>query len=1187
MKIKQLKIKGFKSFANETTLNFNEGFTAIVGPNGSGKSNLIEAIRWVMGEQSAKSLRGSRMHDVIFSGTKNRASVNQAQVELLFDNSDRFLPFEFDEVSIMRRISRAGDSIYRINQKDCRLKDIVNLFVDSGLGKESFSVISQGQVEAIFNAKPEERRAIFEEVAGVFKYKTQKVTAERKLEKTQENLNRVQDILYELEKQLEPLEKQAKTAETYLVKKKQLTTLDIAVTAHQIGQLTAQQTANTKEQATLKSQAAKWQKEKETLKADLETVKAQLEQTDQSDKINNEKLLALTQQLERNEAALELIAEKKKNQEIYRQEKQLALKQLKAQAADTHKQLQAKQEALEQVNDELSEIAEKRDDLRQSKQQLNEDPEILLEEMRENYIADLQSLTQLSNRKEYITQEIKKNSAKMKRLASQQDTSKKARTETKEQLAALEKDVATIKDQIAEKLAKHQDIAQKITKKEHQLKNYKARLSTNQNDYHRAQAEFQALQAMEKNYTGYYAGVRAVMKRQDQMQGIVGTVAELIKIPNDYLLAIDTALASTSQFIVTQDEKSAQAAISYLKQTKQGRATFLPLNVIKSRQISSQYKKQLKNMAGFVGIASELVTFDQNIRHIIENLLGQTIIAESLDQAVAIARTIKHRHKVITLSGDVINPGGAMTGGAHRQNNAQPIFMQKEKSRQLELTMQETQKTAEVIQEKLTQLEKEWNQLAQAKDKIVEEGASLRQNEQQKLAKIDTLKMKQDQEKRTCAGLDFEWSEAQTANKELIAEQEEVTVKSEKLKKQVDQMNHRIQKLQSQQKNLSAEKEKVNEKLYQIENEYHTVNERAAIFKTEIKQYQHTLKKVATEQEELQKAMDQQDEVLKTYSKTKLLNQKEKFAAEHVQIKQDLQKAHEQQAEAHKQEEKLAKDLSIIEEKLAKCSRQKNKLEIDHSKRDVKLDYLLNYLVEEYQTSYEDTAFNQKEMVDLEKAKKEVKQLKDQIKALGSVNLAAIEEYEAIAERYDFLATQQKDLIAAKQQLFDTMNGMDHEVKHRFQDTFEQIKKEFALVFPEMFGGGQAQLELTEPNNLLETGIEIVAQPPGKKLTRLSLLSGGERALTAISLLFAIIKVRPIPFCILDEVESSLDEANVYRFSNYLKQFEKDTQFIVITHRKGTMESADRLYGVTMQEQGVSKLVSVSLTEAERMDHVV
>ncbi|WP_018658733.1 chromosome segregation protein SMC [Allofustis seminis] len=1188
MKIKQLKIKGFKSFANETVLDFNEGFTAIVGPNGSGKSNLIEAIRWVMGEQSAKSLRGGRMHDVIFSGTKLRPALNIATVELILDNEDRFLPIDFDEVSILRRISKTGESLYQINQQDCRLKDIVDLFLDSGLGKESFSVISQGQVEAIFNAKPEDRRAIFEEVAGVFKYKTQKETAEKKLEKTQENLDRVQDILYEIEKQINPLKEQAEKAELYQEKRNKLSDLDIAVTVSQIEKYAHEQKETKHVTGEISEEIQQIHKQKFTQNAALAQHQGQLDEIESEQIALNRELLELTQQVERNEAALSLLSEKKKHQEIYKKEKQIAIEQLHEQNKNIKRALDQNQAELDNIREQLQVKINEIERIEKNRQQLETNPEKILAELRDDYLIQMQELTQVTNQIEYAKKEREKNEALFTRLKEERhhfEEECKARRTTYDQLQkALDKN----KKQLVQLLSDHQTLMTQIEQQEEVVVAKQKRWQDVQETLHRAQMEYRTLTEMQENYTGYYAGVRAVMKNQAQIEGIIGTVAELIDIPSQYLTALDTALASTSQFIVTEDEKGAQRAIAYLKKTRKGRATFLPLTSIKARKIDAKSYHQIKDMPGFLAVANEIVSIETHAKKVAEHLLGHTIIAQDLKSATALAREINHRYKVVTLEGDVINPGGSMTGGdSAGRNKAQPIFMQQEKQRQIEIIMKEAQQTLPIVEQKYKKSQKELDALKEQLDEINEKGAQTRQLEQQELADLKTLNIQLEQSERALKGIDFEWSEAELSQNEVQLQYENAIDQKQHLTNKVAELKEQMDRLQLKQEDLVAEKDKLFQEGQALQLQKQEINEQHAILLTEIRQLQQNLSENDNKKNSLMDELEQAHQEKAIYSKEELLNKKEKITAQMAQVNTKLTALQSLQKQLRSEIEHLNQEVVVLTESGEKYNEQLNALKVSYSKRDVKLDYLLQYLVEEYQVSYEEARFINSESLDINKAQSTVKQLKNEIKALGPVNLSAIDEYQVVFERFEFLSQQQSDLIEAKQKLFDTMDKMDHEVKYRFKETFEKIQEQFAVVFPQMFGGGKAELQLTNPSDLLETGIEIIAQPPGKQLTRLSLLSGGERALTAISLLFAIIRVRPIPFCILDEVESSLDEANVSRFGSYLQEFENQTQFIVITHRKGTMEEADRLYGVTMQEQGISKLVSVSLKEAEGMDHVV
>lgn len=1185
MQLKKIILKGFKSFPEKTTLEFNEGVTAIVGPNGSGKSNIIEAIRWVMGEQSAKTLRGDRMNDVIFSGTNERKPLNIAEVELILDNSDDYLDIDFEEVSVLRRISRTGDSTYMINQQECRLRDIVDLFMDSGLGKESFSIISQGKVEAIFNSKPEDRRGIFEEAAGVYKYKVRKQDAEKKLNQTQENLDRVQDILYELESQLEPLKKQADIARSFLNQKEKLTDLDIGVTVRQIQSLAVK----IEEDTNKKTQVDKDLKEVAILVENLEqkqkTQNEKLVKIEEIREKTNEKLIDIVREKERTEAALNLFDEKARHREVFIGEKKTSIKQLNERINNLNKELEQITSEYEDKDVELKEINKKIKALEDKRAYLEGDKEVQMDELRSHYIELLQQQTSLRNEKKYLEQELirsEKEKQKTSNLVSELEENIEKQSDIFDK---KQENYEKINEELLVLLNKYKTKEQLLSESRQNLHTQNERVHNTVNELERAKAKQSSLQEMQENYAGYYAGVRAVMQQKDKLKGIIGTVAELVEIPSKYIQAIDTVLGSSGQFVVVEDEKSARDAINYLKQTKRGRATFLPLTTIKARSLSNQVKNQVTQISGFIGIASELVTNDSTVQNIIDNLLGQTIIANSLESANEIARLIQFRNRVVSLEGDVINAGGSMTGGG-RQNNTSPIFSQKNELDSLNKFILENGKVIEQLVSNRNQLEEKNIKLEQEVEEIRVLGEEKRLEEQQLKSEVNNLSEQLVRLERELKATSFEMKESKHVHDSYTKKIKETENSLELITEKVNESNERMQLLTSEQENIDEEKEKISLEISLINEKRNDIREILVTIRTNRQHLEEQISQIREQISNLKLDIQSFDEEIEVESKEELELLLEEYVEEQSKLQGKQLEIRQNFEEENQKKEDLTDQLNQQTGRTKYLSEEKSKIDIRLSRNDVRMDHYLEYLVDEYKIGYEEARLLEHPEIELEEAKKQVKLLKKGIEELGPVNLSSIDEYKSVDERFSFLTKQQNDLIEAKANLYNTMDEMDAIVERQFKETFDQIQKEFAIVFPKMFGGGYAELVLNEPNNLLETGIEIIAQPPGKRLTRLSLLSGGERALTAISLLFAIIHVNPIPFCILDEAEAALDDANVVRFGRYLENFEDDTQFIVITHRKGTMEHSNQLYGVTMQERGISKIVSVSLSEAQQMDGV-
>lgn len=1186
MQLKKIILKGFKSFPEKTELTFNHGVTGIVGPNGSGKSNIIEAIRWVMGEQSAKRLRGDRMNDVIFSGTHERKPLNIAEVELILDNADGYLDIEFEEVSVLRRISRTGDSTYMINQQECRLRDISDLFMDSGLGRESFSIISQGQVEAVFNSKPEDRRGIFEEAAGVYKYKVRKQDAERKLDQTQENLDRVQDILYELEAQLEPLKKQSDIAQSYLNQKEQLTDLDVSVTVVKIKELVE----------TIKQDKMKHQALGEKLEGVLNKIeeferkqskqKANLQEFEDLRDQLNQNLVEIVRKRERTEAALNLFDEKARHKEVFIHEKEVAIERLTKQNSNLEEELAEVMEWFNKETNELNRLMSELKELEEKREYLEGDKAEQMEEIRGSYIESLQKQTSLRNEKKYLEQELSRNKRDEEKTQAHISTLREEVSTQKEKLAEKEEEYQAVSGQLLSLLNAFNEIESiRIEKKEeNQRKNQ--RTQQTRHELERAKAKQSSLFDMQENYAGYYAGVRAIMQEKNRLEGIIGTVAELIEIPKDYLQAIDTVLGTRGQFVVVEDEKAGRSAINYLKQYKKGRATFLPITTIQSRYIPDSMLERIASLPGYIGVASELVKNKRDVQNIIDNLLGQTIVAETLESANKIARATQFRNRVVSLEGDVINAGGSMTGGGGRQNTTSPIFTQKVELDTLTKFIDQNEKVVLEMQAQQEELEEELQKLETQATTVRIQGEEMRLKEQQLKNEVEHLDTEVNRLERQLKATSFEESEQKSLLETYSKQLGTLETDLKEITERLEESNRRMELLSSEQENIDEEKEKIASAIQEISEKRNDVREKLAEIRSNRQYLESQVKQNQTQITELKAHIESFGTEMEVDSKEELESNLEKLIVEQSSIEKKQIEVKERLQVENKETSVLSEQLQKLNGRQQYLAEERSKLAVELSRNDVRMDHSLNYLVDEYKIGFEEAKLLETPDISLEEAQKKVRLLKKGIEELGPVNLNSVTEYEHVNERYTFLSKQQNDLIDAKVQLYHTMDEMDAIVEKQFKETFIRIQEEFAKVFPKMFGGGYAELVLNQPDNLLETGIEIIAQPPGKRLTRLSLLSGGERALTAISLLFAIIQVNPVPFCILDEAEAALDDANVIRFGRYLEEFEGDTQFIVITHRKGTMEHANQLYGVTMQEKGISKIVSVSLNEAQAIDGV-
>ncbi|HGO5511491.1 TPA: chromosome segregation protein SMC [Streptococcus suis subsp. hashimotonensis] len=1177
MYLKSIEMQGFKSFADKTKVVFDRGVTAVVGPNGSGKSNITESLRWALGESSAKSLRGGKMPDVIFAGTESRKALNYASVVVTLDNSTGFIANKQKEIKVERHIYRSGDSEYLIDGQKVRLRDIHDLFMDTGLGRDSFSIISQGRVEAIFNSKPEERRAIFEEAAGVLKYKTRKKETESKLAQAQGNLDRLDDIIYELDNQVKPLEKQAQTAKKFLEldgQRKELY-LDVLVAQLSLG----------------KEKLSEKEAELESVKTELTSYYKQRSELEQENQNLKEKRHRLSEQLEREQAVLldltKLISDLERKIEVHklessqnessRQEAQARLENLLTRREQLAEQIEQKQETLAQLDSSLSSLKEDIAAVDKEISYFSEDPDQVLDHLREQYVALMQEEAEASNRLTKIQQDIanqislsESKSEDLARLQTEKQTaqevldkSRKSLEEADQVLRQLLESYQTQKTELDQAQTAYQAEQGRLFDLLDQLKGKQARQSS--------------LEAILKNHSNFYAGVKAVLQAAPSLGGIIGAVSEQLTFDTRYQTALEIALGGASQNVIVEDEATAKRAIAFLKEKRQGRATFLPLTTIKPRQLSGQQISLLESSDGFLGLASDLVTYQPNLDAIFQNLLGTIAIFDTIDHANQAARATKFQVRMVTMDGAEIRPGGAFAGGSNRNNST--TFIKPELDALLgeiaELSSQ-LQEQESLVAAKKTSLD----QTREALETIKAEGEEARLNQQ-------SARIHQDQAENRLAQLSAQYDlQMSQVSPTILTELEEAAAKEEvnvqalnekklALDQQINQVRDNrdsiqesLQKLQTQKSQLTLEQAELTSQLRFEQTDLRRLQEEKVVADKEISL--------------LEDMIDQKLEALEDTSIEILEEQLQAASDKQNQTNQILIRLKFELEDIDGQFEDLEERLQQARTKNDDLIRKQAKLEADCEQAGDKLRTLLGNLTEHFKLSFEAAQSQAKEVENLAVAEQSLKGLERAIRALGPVNLDAIEQYDEVNNRLTFLNEQRTDILSARDLLLDTIHEMDDEVTERFKVTFEAIRESFKQTFKQMFGGGSADLILTE-GDLLTAGVEISVQPPGKKIQSLNLMSGGEKALSALALLFSIIRVKTIPFVILDEVEAALDEANVKRFGDYLNRFDKESQFIVVTHRKGTMAAADAMYGVTMQESGVSKIVSVKLKDVEKL----
>ncbi|MFD1471148.1 chromosome segregation protein SMC [Companilactobacillus mishanensis] len=1183
MPLKSLTINGFKSFADKTKIDFTSGITGIVGPNGSGKSNITEAIRWVMGEQSAKSLRGDKMVDVIFAGSATRPQMNRAEVTLQFDNSNHELKSDQENVTIKRKLFRNGDTEFSINNKNCRLKDINEIFMDSGMGKQSFSIISQGRVEEIFNSKPVERRSIIEESAGVALFKQKKTQAENKLEDTTDNLHRVSDIVSELSKQVEPLKEQASIARDYQEQKGKYDALYQQILALEIKDLSEQKKATQRELDEVKASLQKIDEKVKSSNRQVNDNRSQINQIANSIDNRQSELVSKTRSLEQLNGQIAVSDERNGFNESTKSSIQNQLNDLSSDKSNRTKKLQECQLKVKDYQKQIDDLSKKLREVKQLQDKTPADINKSITDSRNEYVEALQKQVSNSNEQKFSNKQLT-------RIASSSAGQEKRLAEVVRYLNSSNVKITNSKAEIKKLVDDNQELVDKSQSLEQSIKDVTEKGQSENQDYlqllermQETKARKNVLENMEQEHAGFYDGAKNVLNNSEKIGGIIGAVAELIRVPQEYQLAIETVVGNQLQSIVTQNENVAKKAINYLRQQHGGRATFLPINIIKGRNINSNDLSKAENVDGFIGVASNLVDFDQKVSNIVENILGNLLIAHDIDAATKVSATVNRRYRVVTLDGNVVNAGGSMTGGQQRRVNT-AILNRKEELSSLTKKLSEQQN---VLDEKQSNVQRLRNNLIEYRNQLNEVSTSL---------------TKYNDSKNT---LDSQLSNFESEQKHLQEQQEALQYNQKNTQQERQEIEDDLAKQVSESKglkerivDLQADIERKQKLLSDFDFELAQTTKQVQDYQTQLAVVKSNQKNESEQIDRLNSEISSDDEQNKVLqSRLKELNsERSQLDSSNSEIKTQVSSL-EEQVESIKTELKKLQDTRAQKDEESKtlndeaqrnfelqksASDQQENLAIKSTKLSNQMDSRLDTLSEQFQITYEAAIQDiEDEEIDTEKLRHEAHLLKMGINELGTVNLSAIDDYDAVKDRYEFLTEQQNDLVQARQQLLDTMSEMDNEVITRFRKTFNDVAAAFEVIFPEMFAGGRAKLVLTEPDNMLETGIEIIAQPPGKKFQRLSLLSGGEKALTAITLLFAIIKVNPVPFCILDEVEASLDDANVYRFANYLKRYDDSTEFIVITHRKGTMMNVNRLYGVTMEESGISRILSVEVKEEE------
>ena len=1180
MYLKNIEVQGFKSFAQKINFEFHNGITGIVGPNGSGKSNVGDAVRWVLGEQSAKQLRGGNMQDVIFSGTELRKPLSFASVAITLDNSDHKLPVDFEEVTVTRRLYRSGESEYRINGSSCRLKDINEMFYDTGIGKEGYSIIGQGQIDKILSGKPEERRELFDEAAGIVKFKRRKNTTLKKLEEEQQNLVRVTDILSELTKQLEPLERQSETAKIYLAKRENLKELDINMFL-----LEYEHTGNLIRELEEKTRIAENQL-KEAQDAHSRT-KDEYERLEKILEELNERMEAL-----REESRDRAIRKQQLSGEINVLHEQI----LAGEQNDSHyrSRLLAVQEDTEKKSADQEALEEQKADLQAN---LREIDRKLADEQKkmDNIQSSIEECTQAVEDGKNEIIEILNSRANTKGKAQRFDAMKEQldirkagisqrilslKTQEEEQQSAIDqaqKEYDTITKAIQETREEGNRLTKEIHAIQETLKQQNTQLEKEQTSYHREASRLESLRNITERYDGYGNSIRRVMEQKNHVPGIRGVVADIIHVEKNYEIAIETALGGSIQNIVTDNEQTAKQMIEFLKKNRYGRATFLPLNSISSRGEFNQ--RGALNEPGAIGLASGLVTAEKEYDGLIGYLLGRVLVVDHIDHAIAIARKYRHSIRMVTLEGESLSPGGSMTGGAFKNNSN--LLGRRREIEELEKKVKELAAGYHEIRQSMEDNRSRRNEMrdtvAALQQKFQEQ--SIQQNTAR--LNIEQLEKKAEEIRGGYTRIEREQEEIRLQARDMQADNIKITQELEASKRDEEELETFIETRQKELEDWKKDEAETSEKLERIRLDASASQQKESFIKENLRRLKEEIEVLSKEREEILDSLEKgSQEPAEKRTIDKVRKEIEGFAAkEEVAAKQleKWQQEKEERTKSHKEffekRDELSGQISLLDKECFRLKTQAEKIEENREAR-------ISYMWEEYEiTPNNALQYRKEEMNDRHVMKQQIHKLKDEIRALGSVNVNAIEDYKELLERHTFLSGQYNDLLEAEKTLEQIIQELDEGMRKQFTEKFGEIQKEFDKAFKELFGGGRGTLELAEDEDILEAGIRIISQPPGKKLQNMMQLSGGEKALTAIALLFAIQNLKPSPFCLLDEIEAALDDSNVGRFAGYLQKLTKNTQFIIITHRRGTMNAADRLYGITMQEKGVSTLVSVDLVE--------
>ena len=1181
MYLKSIEIQGFKSFANKLLFEFHNGITGIVGPNGSGKSNVADAVRWVLGEQRVKQLRGGSMQDVIFAGTELRKPQGFAYVAITLDNSDHQLAIDYDEVTVSRRLYRSGESEYKINGSACRLKDINELFYDTGIGKEGYSIIGQGQIDKILSGKPEERRELFDEAAGIVKFKRRKAIAQKKLEDEKQNLVRVSDILAELEKQVGPLARQSEAAKKYLSLKEELKTYDVNLFLMESEGIRSQLEALEEKEGVVSGDLADANAQSEALKERYEQLEAELGALD-GEITEKRTLLSQAEMLKGNlEGQINVLNEQINTERMHAEHIQSRMDAIEKDTAEKQDQIARYQTDNAGIIQAAEESRKRQEQAEAELMHLDEQLMLLdqrIEEAKSSIIAGLNEKASLAARQQRFEAMLEQVQVRRSEVAQRLLKYKSDESVQEEQLKAEQEKLAEAESRLEELALRQTACEEELEHCDREVRRLTRNLNEKQQEYHTAYTRLESLRNLAERYEGYGNSIRRVMEVRDRIHGVRGVVADLVTTDKQYETAIETALGGSIQNVVTDSEQTAKQLIEYLKKNRYGRVTFLPLTSIGGS--GSFGKPEALKEPGVIGLASELVHVAPEYQVLARYLLGRVVVADTIDHAIALAKKYKYSLRIVTLEGELLSAGGSMTGGAFK--NSSNLLGRKRELEELEAVCGKALTASEQIEKELHRTEAMLQEKREELETIKNERheASLIQNTRR--MNVSQLEEKREEIRESYQDLSLEHTQLEAQASEIDESRKGLAQDTDALLQQNDQVNARIEEMTAR---LEAEKQAREASAHSLEEirlEAANLKQKVDFVQENIRRVENEIARLEEERQELSAGSTDSGSVIE--GKEEEIRHLKELIAHAMSQKEELAAAVEEQTAAKEAKSREQKDFfgkrEELAERIASLDKDLFRLQGQKEKLEEKQESQANYMWSEYELTYRTAEpLRNPELNSLPQVKKRIEELKSGIRSLGNVNVNAIEDYKEISERYEFMKTQHDDLVAAEQALLQIIQELDIGMRRQFEEKFQEIRREFDRVFKELFGGGHGTLDLQADEDILEAGIQIIAQPPGKKLQNMMQLSGGEKALTAISLLFAIQNLKPSPFCLLDEIEAALDDSNVDRFAGYLHKLTKNTQFIVITHRRGTMLASDRLYGITMQEKGVSTLVSVNLIE--------